>query len=121
MDCRSGTWYYYGYPITIIAIIIQVILAYLTVSMHYRPDFYVGGDNLLEKRCSFPDVIFLFSKILILVIFIFDTQSESEHWPMLSVISFITGLNAYGTLFLQYYENKIIKKLNYFYSLFLFW
>ena len=121
MDCRSGTWYFYGYPITIIAIIIQVILAYLTVSMHYRPDFYVEGDNLLKKRCSFPDVIFLFCKILILVIFIFDTQSESEHWAILSVLSFITGLNAYGTMFLQYYENKIIKKLNYFYSLFLFW
>ena len=121
MACRTGSWYSFSCPTAIIAILIQIMLSYVSISMNYYPDFFPEAYNFMKKRSSFPDVIFMFSKILIIIIFIFDKQKDYEHWGILFVLCFITGLNAYVTLFLQYYENIIIKKLNYFYSLFLFW
>ena len=121
VPCRTGTWYYYSCPLSIIAMLIQVILSYLTISMNYYPDFFLEENYLGKKRSSFPDIIFLFCKILIIIIFVFDKQAENEHWGILFILCFITGFNAYVTLFLQYYENLVMKQLNYFYSLFLFW
>ena len=51
----------------------------------------------------------------------FDKENEKEHWGILFILCLITGANAYAVLFLQNYENIIIKRFNNFYSLFLFW
>ena len=59
--------------------------------------------------------------MLLIIIFGFDKEKEYEHWAILFVVCLINGLNAYATLFLQNYENIIIKKFHYFYSLFSFW
>jgi hypothetical protein len=101
--------------------ILQILLAYLTISMYYIADFITEGNNILKKRTSIPDVIFLFCKIIIITTFGFDEGKRREHWIILFVICLITGLNVYGNFFLQHYENIIIKKFHDFYSLFLFW
>ena len=75
----------------IIAILIQIMLSYVSISMNYYPDFFPEAYNFMKKRSSFPDVIFMFSKILIIIIFIFDKQKDSEHWGILFVLCFITG------------------------------
>ena len=119
--CKSGKWFYYSAPISIIAMIIQIILSYLTISTYYEADFVVEGNDLLKKRSSKPDIIFLLCKIIIIIIFVFDKQKEYEHWGILFTLCLITGFNAYCNLYLQNYDNSIIKKLHLFFSLFLFW
>ena len=120
-SCTIGPWFYIIVPISSIAMVFQILLSYLTISMYYRADFIEEGNNLLKKRSSIPDIIFLINKIIIIIIFGFDKEVEGEHWIIIIVVCFITGLNAYATLFFQNYENKIIKKFHHFYSLFLFW
>ena len=119
--CKSGDWFYYDAPISIIVMIIQIILSYLTISMSYQADFIIEGNDLLKKRSSIPDIIFLFCKIIIIIIFVFDKEEEYEHWGILFVLCLITGINTYYFFFLQNYENKIINKFHSFFNLSLFW
>ena len=121
IPCRKNKYFYLCAPSSIIGIIIQFILSYITISMHFIPDFINRGNDLLKKRTSMPEIILLFCKIIIIIIFIFDKESEEEHWGILFILCLITGANAYAVLFLQNYENIIIKRFNNFYSLFLFW
>ena len=120
-NCKVGNWFYIGVPISSLAIIFQFILSYITNSMYYQADFIIEGKNLLKKRTSTTDIILLFIKMILIITFGFDKEKENEHWGILFVSCFVTGINVYSTLFLQYYENIIIKRLSYFYSLFLFW
>jgi hypothetical protein len=92
----------------------------MTISMYYNADFIIEGNDLLKKRSATPDLIFLVCKIIIIITFGFDKEEEYEHWVIILLICFITGLNVYGNFFLQNYENKIIKKFHDFYSLVLF-
>ena len=71
-NCKIGTWFYIGIPFACIGIIIQIILSYITISMYYQADFINEGNNLLKKRSSILDIIFLFNKIIIIIIFGFD-------------------------------------------------
>ena len=119
--CTIGTWFYIGVPISTLAIIIQIILSYSTISMYYQHDFINEGKDILKKRSSTPDVIFLINKMILILTFGFDKGKEYEHWGILFIVCLFTGLNLYTTLFLLNHENIIIQKLHYFYSLFLFW
>lgn len=121
IPCRRNKLFYLCAPISIISIIIQFIISYITISMYIIPDFINRGNDLLKKRTSTPELIFLLCKIIIIIIFVFDKENEEEHWGILFILCLITGSNAYAVLFLQNYENIIIKKFNNFYSLFLFW
>ena len=119
--CIIGRWFYFTSPLTIIAMIIQFLLSYITISMHYQVDFINVENNSLKKRSSLPELILLFNKIIIITMFSYDKEKEYEHWAFLIIICIASGFNVYCTLFLQNYENIVIQKLNYFYSLFLFW
>ena len=121
IKCEIGLWYYITAPLSVLAMIDQIILSYITISIYYQADFIIEGNNLLKKRTSVPDIIFLINKIIVIIIFEFDKGEEKEHWGILFVICLLSGINAYATIFLQNYENSIIKKLHYFYSLFYFW
>jgi len=121
ITCEIGLWYYITAPLSIISMIAQIILSYITISIYYQADFIIEGNNLLKKRSSISDIIFLINKIIVIIIFEFDKGEEKEHWGILFVICLISGINAYATIFLQNYENSIIKKFHYFYSLFYFW
>jgi hypothetical protein len=93
----------------------------MTISMYYNADCFIEGNDPLKKRTSIPDIIFLFCKVIINITFGYDKQKEYEHWGILFAICFLTGFNVYGNFCLQNYENIIIKKMNDFYCLFLFW
>ena len=121
VSCTIGNWFYIIVPIGVMAIIIQLIISYITISMYYQADFISEGNDLLKKRTSIPDIIFLLTKIVLIMTFGFDKEKEYEHWLILFCICVITGVNVYGTLYMQSYENIIIRKFHHFYSLFLFW
>ena len=120
-SCVINIRFYFNAPLSVIVIILQILLSYMTISMYYNADFVIEGNDLLKKRTSIPDLIFLFCKIIIIATFGFDKETENEHWGIIFAICFITGINVYCNLFLQHYENIIIKKFHDFFSLFLFW
>ena len=119
--CKNK-WFYGLLPFSIISLIIQLFISFLTVSMYYKPDYINNKtDSVLIKRNSFPDITFLFCKIIIILIFILDRQYESEHWGILFFISILTGFNAYFNIFIQNYSNITIRRFNNALSLSLFW
>ena len=120
-QCEVGTWYYITMPLCCIALLVQIILSYITISLYYQPDFIYDNNDTLKKTNPIPDFIFLLNKILIIIIFLFDKGQNNEHWPILIILCLTTGFNAYVNIYCQNYANEIIKKLNYFFILCLFW
>ena len=121
VECDTGTWYYFILILGCISLIIQIILSYVTISLYYHCDFVYEAGDVLKKNNPIPDIVFLFNKIIIIITFMFDEGNTGEHWPILFALVAITGFNAYSNIFMQNYHNEIIKKLYYFFSLFLFW
>ena len=107
--------------LSFIPLIIQIFFGLMTVLMYFEPDFYINNhDSILRKRNTFSDIVFLLCKMIIVLIFLFDEENESEQFGILIILSFITFLNAYCNLFKQHYSNKIIERFNNLLSLALF-
>ena len=107
LQCLTGLWIYSLAPASIIAMIFEIIIGFITNSLYYKPIFNDGPD-ILKKTNSFPDIIFMFTKIIICLLFILDKGEEKEHWAMLSFLILITGINAYCTLSFQNRQNKVL-------------
>ena len=120
-SCDIGGWYYITLVIGCISIILQLFLSYITISLYYHADFICESSDVLKKNNPIPDLIFFVNKIVIIITFMFDEGKTGEHWPILFAMVILTGFNAYANIFWQNYGNEIIKKLHYFFSLFLFW
>ena len=120
-ECHPNNFYYITLPICCIGLIIQIILSYVTISLYYQADFISEAGNVLKKTNPIPDITFFINKIIIITTFVFDKGKTSEHWPILIILSITTGFNAYVNIRSQNYTNEAIKRLNYFFSLFLFW
>ena len=120
LKCRPGHWFNKTKIFGGIAMVLHFLIAYITNTLYYRPVYIPSESDLLKKTNSIPDVIFLFTKIIIISIFIMDKGVESEHWAILSFLVFVTGINAYFTLFYKNRKNKILLYINNFFSLVLF-
>ena len=120
MQCMQGLWIYTLKPAAIIAMILQVIIGFITNSLYYKQFFEKDGSDLLKKIDTYPDVIFMFTKISIIILFISDNEKESEHWAMLIFLIFITGLNTYANFFYRNRKNRILMQLNKTFSLITF-
>ena len=103
-----------------LAMFLHFLIAFITNRLYYQPIFIRSDSDLLKKSNSFPDIILIFTKMIIITIFILDKGVESEHWAILSFLVFVTGINAYFTIFYQNRKNKILLYLNNFFSLVLF-
>jgi len=107
LSCLTGLWIYSLAPASIIAMIFEIIIGFITNSLYYKPIF-IDGSDILKKTNSFPDIIFMFTKIIIFLLFILDKGEENEHWAMLSFLIIITGINAYCTLTFKHRQNKML-------------
>ena len=119
LKCRNN-WFDNLKPITALAMILHFIIALITNTLYYQPAFIKCKTDLLQKSNSFPDVIFLFVKIIVITIFILDKGNEDEHWAILFFLILVTGINAYFTIFYRNRNNKILMYLNNIFSLILF-
>jgi hypothetical protein len=122
IPCRKGYWFYIFAPLSILALIIQVFISFSIVTMYYKPYYIVNNNySALKKRNSISDNVFLLTKIVMYVLFIFDKQIEKEHWGIIISITILTGINAYCNLFLQDFSCVLMQRFNIFLSLTLFW
>ena len=121
LSCKDDVVFYSLAPFAIIALVVQIILSFITVSMYYQQDYINKNINgVLTKRNSFSEIVFLVCKIIMILIFNFDNEVPSHHFAIILIILIITGFNAYCNYFTQDYSNIIIKRFNNFLSLSLF-
>ena len=120
LKCRPEHWFSKIKPIGGIAMFLHFLIAFITNTLYYKPIFIHCKSDLLKKSNSLPDVILLFTKMIIITIFILDKGVESEHWAILSFLVFVTGINAYFTLYYKNRKNSALLSLNNFFSSTLF-
>ena len=108
LQCLTGLWIYSLAPTAIIAMIFQIIIGFITNSLYYKPIFNKSSSDILKKTNTFPEIVFMFTKIIVFLLFISDKGLEREHWAMLSFLILVTGTNAYFTISYQHRQNKII-------------
>ena len=101
----------------IIAMVFQIILSYITNLLYYKSFFNINNSDSLKKSDSFPDIIFMFIKIIIIILFKFNKDSNNDHWIILFFLIFCTGINAYITLLYQNRKNITLMSLNNIFSL----
>ena len=118
--CRSGSLYLFIMPLIIIAIIILFLISIITNLLYFRPVFIKCNSDILKKENSYPDIVFLFTKIGINLIFILDKGNENDHWEVLFFLVLLSGINAYYSLFYQNRLNKTLALLNEIFCLILF-
>ena len=112
--CRSGAFYIFIMPFIIIAIIFLFLISAITNLLYFRPVFIKCNSDILKKENSYPDIVFLFTKIAINLIFILDIGNESDHLPILFFTVVLSGINAYYSLLYQNRLNKTLALLNIF-------
>ena len=112
LHCLEGLWIYSMKPAAIIALILQIIIGFVTNTLYYIQYFEKKNSDIFKKIDTFSDVVFMFTKIAIMLVFISDKGKESEHWAILLFLIFMTGLNAYSNLFFRNRKNEILRNLN---------
>ena len=108
LRCLTGLWIYSLAPTAIIAMIFQIIIGLITNSLYYKPIFNKSSSDILKKTNTLPEIVYMFTKIIVFLLFISDKGLEKEHWAMLSFLILVTGTNAYFTISYQHRQNKII-------------
>ena len=83
IKCRTGLWFKILSPMAIIAIIFHTIIAIITTLLYFKPIFSDRNSNILKKVNTIPDIIFLFTKIGINIIFSLGKNNEENHWLIL--------------------------------------
>ena len=118
--CRPEHWFSKIKVVGGIAMFLHFLIAFITNTLYYKPIFLNCKSDLLKKSNSLPDIILLFTKMIIITIFILDKGVENEHWAILSFLTFVTGINSYFTLYYKNRKNSTLLSLNNFFSTTLF-
>ena len=104
-------------PFAVQGIVLQVFIGIITNILYFKPVFIKTGSDLLKKSNSYPDIVFIISKIGLNILFVLDMKTEKEQWILLFLVIIFTGINAYYNLYYQNRVNKILNLLNNFFSL----
>ena len=118
--CREGKWFYYHFPFVLIAMILHIIISFLSNALFYKSIFILSDSDVLKETNSLTDISLLFTKFSLIILFILEKQSDSGRWAFLSILIFITGFNAYLNLYFPSKLNKTLLVLNILFSLIVF-
>ena len=123
LECREGPLFNYYSALVVIAIILHLLISILTNILYYRSIFDRSRTDILQKTNSTPDILLLFTKIVVILIFLLvknEGKDKSNIWIALLLIMLITGLNAYINIHTNSRINRTISMLNIILSLILF-
>ena len=115
----SGIWYNVLISFVGIGIFLLTAIALITNILYFKPIFIITNSDLLNKTNSFPDTIFIITKIGLNLLFCLDREVENEHWAILFISILFAGINAYFNLYFQNRANKTLNILNNIFSLIL--
>ena len=108
--CRTGVWFSIDAPLSAIAMVLHTVIALITNYLYYKSTYVKSGSDVLQKTNCYPDIALLFTKIAVIVLFIFDNGTEEEHWAILFFLILFTGVNTFCTF---HYQNRKNIKLNF--------
>ena len=108
VKCKDGNWYILYSPFVGISILLHILLGIMTNLLYHRSVFVSSKNDILKKSNPINDIWLLFTKIILIILFILDTYDENKHWTFLFILIIITGINAYINI---YFKNRINKKL----------
>ena len=117
-DHQNGYSLYY--PLSIIAMILHIIISFITNSLYYKSIFIISNSDVLKKTNCFADLSLFMMKIFIIILIIIDKQKNTSRWEILLLLVVITGFNAYINLNYQNKLNVILLLLNIIFSLIVF-
>ena len=115
--CLEGIFFKIEAIFCSIAILFLFLIAYVTNCVFYIP-MCLKGKN--KKIHSLNDVILLFTKIILNILFITLKNAKDTH-AILILCNLVTGFNYYSLTVYQGYSNKKLAFVNTYLSLLLFW
>ena len=118
--CPNDTEYYLFAVLSILALIFLLIIAYITISIYYKPSFMKDKNDSLKKISSFSNLVFFFNKILFIVLTSIKSDNIIYIWFMLIILFISTYSNMIFFTKYNNYENKLLRELNKFFSILLF-
>ena len=118
--CPNNTTYYLFSVLCIIALIFLLFIAYITISIYFKPSFMKDKNDSLKKISSFSNLVFFFNKILFIVLTSIKSDNIIYIWFMLIVLFISTYANMIFFTKYNNYENKLLRELNKFFSILLF-
>ena len=104
----------------IIALIFLLSIAYITISIYFKPSFMKDKNDSLKKISSFSNLVFFYNKILFIVLTSIKSDNIIYIWFMLIVLFISTYANMISFTKYNNYENKLLRELNKFFSILLF-
>ena len=116
-QCLEGIWFKIEAIFCVISIVFLFFIAYVTNCVFYIP-MCLKGKN--KKIHSLNDVILLFTKIILNILFI-ALKKEKEAYAILILCNLVSGFNFYFLTFYQGYSNQHLAFANIYLSLILFW
>ena len=116
-NCLGGLWFDVESILCIISIVFLFFISYITNLIFYNP-MCLRAKN--KKIHSLTDVIFLFTKIIMNLLFLFF-RSTNDNYPLLLLCILFTGINLYCLYSYQGYSNKILYFINNAFATILLW
>ncbi len=120
IKCPNSTIYYILSVFSFFAILFLLIISYISISIYYKPSFMKDNSNSLTKINSFPNIVFFFNKILFIILTNLVYKNIVYTWIVLIILLLSSFINMIGFTLYNNYENKLLKELNKFFSIFLF-
>ena len=118
LKCREGNWFNFFWPFILLAILIHICISILANNLYYKNIFDKNNRDILTKLNSNPDKSLLFTKIVVIIIFIVDKPEDKRaRWIALFILMVFTGINAYLNIHKIIRFNRLLYLLNIFFSL----
>jgi hypothetical protein len=118
LKCREENLFNLISPFILLAISIHICVSLLANSLYYKNIFDKNKRNILTKLNSNPDKSLLFTKIIVIIMFIIDKPEDKRaRWITLLILMSITGVNAYLNIHKIIRINRLLSLLNIIFSL----
>ena len=115
--CLGGLWFKVESTLCLISIIFLFFISYITNLLFYNA---MGLRAKNKKIDSLTDVIFLFTKIIMNLLFLFF-RNTTDNYPLILFCILFTGINLYCLYSYQGYSKKILYFINNIFATILFW
>ena len=121
LKCRGESWFNLYWPFILLAILIHICISILVNTLYYKTIFEKNKRDVLTKLNSSPDKSLLFTKIIVIIIFVIDKpENKRALWITLFILMTFTGLNAYINANKIFRFNRLLFLINIIFSLIAF-
>ena len=118
--CPDRSIYYLYCFLCLISILFLLMISFITISLYYKPNFIKDKNNSLNKIDTFPNKVFFVNKIIFIILTSINSKSQIFIWFTLIILFISTYANMIGFTKYNNYVNRILLKINKFFSILLF-